>query len=557
VAQQLETLQKNLDYVWVLAMAALVFIMQAGFMCLEAGIAQAKHSINYPIFGHWAWGNFLNGDTQGWLEAKGFLDFAGSSVVHSVGGWVALAGIIVIGPRLGKFDEEGNPRTIQPHSMTLAYLGTFILIFGWFGFNCGSTLAATPDIAGIAINTMLAASFGCLCCSLLSWVNSPYKRPEGEMIANGTLGGLVGITAGCAFVSTASSAVIGLIAGAVTYYGIHVIEKVFRLDDAVGAVTVHGICGAWGTLAVGFFITPAKLAELGVSRFDQIWSQCTGVVTCFLWAFGSAFIMLKILNALFGLRVAEEDEIMGLNVAEHGASSSILDLANAMVKVTQADPIDDSLKVDVETGTEAGDLANSFNQMIDAVQTEQSRSQKALQQLQKQRTTANDELRRFHAFLKENVSNVNHETETITNFLQASEQKATQMASAVQQVVASVGCLLTSLSEVSGNTKAATEIVETAVSTSHQGKEVVDHLGESASEIGQVVAEIKDIASKINILALNSNIETARAGEAGRGFKVVANEVMQAVQHISQNNEKSSRELEHLFDVSKGNLATV
>ena len=171
-------------------------------------------AIIYPIFGHWAWGSFLHGGDPGWLEARGFIDFAGSSVVHSVGGWVALAGLIVISPRIGRFNDDGTPNKIHPHNLPLVYLGTFILFFGRFGFNCGSTLAATTDIAAIGANTQLAACLGGITNSAVSWV-SESKRPEAEMIANGVLGGLVGITAGCASVDAVGAATIGVISGLV------------------------------------------------------------------------------------------------------------------------------------------------------------------------------------------------------------------------------------------------------------------------------------------------------------------------------------------------------
>ncbi len=634
---EMETIAKNLDYAWVLAMAALVFIMQAGFMCLEAGLAQAKHSINvaiknladfvlagagfwavgfgimfgvstgglfgtsdfliniedpwrvlffvfqvvftgtaatidsgavagrtkfsaylitsfmvstliYPVFGHWAWGSFLHGETKGWLEARGFLDFAGSSVVHSVGGWVALAGVIVVGPRIGKYNSDGTANPIQPHSMTMAYMGTFILIFGWFGFNCGSTLAATPDIAAIALNTLLAACFGCISSSALSWINSPFKRPQGEMIANGILAGLVGITAGCAFVDTVSAAMIGLIAGVIVYFAIGIIEKTLRLDDVVGAIAVHGICGAWGTIAVGIFITPQKLAQLEMGRFAQIKIQFLGVVVCFLWAFLVSFIFLKIYHSLFGLRVSEEDEMMGLNIAEHGATSSILELAESMLKATKAETIDDSLKVEVEFGTEVGDLAACFNQLIDAVKKEQQLSRKALDQLKAQRLHSDQELQKFHGFLKENVGDVNRETETIVRMLKQSTETSESMAQSVAMIVEKVDLLLNSLSNVGSKTGRATEIVDEAVGQSDHGKEIIDRLNTSAREIGHIVSEIREIASRTNILALNANIEASRAGEAGKGFKVVADEVKELARQSSESTIVIEKQVDGIQD---------
>ena len=263
----------------------------------------------YPVFGHWAWGSFLHGSDPasggaGWLEARGFKDFAGSSVVHSVGGWMALAGVIVVGPRLEKFEidpqtgKKLKARKIQPGDMRFVFLGTFILFFGWFGFNCGSTLAATPDIAGIALNTTLSACFGCVVSSGLSWIFHPEKKIEGEMIANGVLAGLVGITAGCAYVDTAGAAIIGAVSGFIVYYVTILLERVLKLDDVVGAVPVHGFCGAWGTLAVGLFIRDDMLD--GMTRMDQIGVQALGVVSCFLWAFGLGLLFYFLTDKFLG-----------------------------------------------------------------------------------------------------------------------------------------------------------------------------------------------------------------------------------------------------------------
>jgi Amt family ammonium transporter len=607
-------LQTHMNYLWVLLAAALVFIMQAGFMCVESGLATAKNSINvaiknladfvlasilfwivgfglmfgisdngfigltdfvmklddpwnvvffvfqavfvgtaatidsgaiagrtkfasylvisalistliYPIFGHWAWGSLLHGDAAtGWLEKLGFIDFAGSTVVHSLGGWVALAGCIVVGPRHEKYNADGTVNTIPPHNMTLAYLGTFILFFGWFGFNCGSTLDVSPDIAGIAMNTLLAASFGCFSASILSWLNSPYKRPEGEMIANGVLGGLVGITAGCAAVETVGAAAIGTGAGIVVYFGTRFIERVLKIDDVVGAIAVHGMCGAWGTIAVGFFITTENLGE--VDRLHQIFIQGIGVAACFTWSFGTAYVLLKIVDKYMGgMRVSIEDEKLGLNIAEHGARSTLIDIAESMQYATRNKDFSDRVKVEVEIGTEMGDIANFFNQMIDTIQYEQGRSKKALASLQTQQDTADKELKNFYTYLKANIANVNQETEKISHHLEDSAEMAQTMVSAVGQIVEKNNALLESLSHVARNTTEATSIVDRAVSTSSNGKSVVDRLGASAKEIGDVVMEIREIAAQTNILALNANIEAVRAGEAGKGFVVVANNV--------------------------------
>ncbi len=325
----------------------------------------------YPVFGHWAWGGFLHGADpaagggMGWLEARGFKDFAGSSVVHSVGGWMALAGVIVVGPRIGRFDRDPKTGKVLrihnffPGDMRFVFLGTFILFFGWFGFNCGSTLAAVPKIASIALNTTLSACFGCLVSSFLSWFFHPEKKIEGTMIANGILGGLVAITAGCAYVDTPSAALIGAVAGLVVYFGTWLLEQVLHLDDVVGAVPVHGFCGVWGTLAVGFFIRHDLLD--GMTRLQQIEIQSLGVLVCFAWAFGLGILFYFLVDKFAGgIRVTEEDEILGLNVAEHGAKSTLLELANTMDDLTRSGQFEDHQGVAVEQGTEVGDLAEIF-----------------------------------------------------------------------------------------------------------------------------------------------------------------------------------------------------
>ncbi|NOZ68205.1 MAG: ammonium transporter [Deferribacteres bacterium] len=261
----------------------------------------------YPVYGSWAWGSLYKG--AGWLENLGFIDFAGSTVVHSIGGWAALAGAIVLGPRIGKYGPDGRVNAIPGHNIPLAALGVFILWFGWYGFNPGSTTAAVSDIAGIAVNTTLSAAAGTVGALITSWLM--FRKPEASMTLNGALAGLVGITAGCANVSPASSVIIGLIAGPLVVLSVVFIDKVLKVDDPVGAISVHGVCGAWGTLAAGLFNT-------GGTGLKIIGVQLLGIAAAFVWAFGASFIIFKLVNAVIGLRASEKEEMEGLDIGEHG-----------------------------------------------------------------------------------------------------------------------------------------------------------------------------------------------------------------------------------------------
>lgn len=396
-AQSAEATQTNLNYVWTILAAALVFFMQAGFALLEAGFSRAKNAVNiimknvmdasagalvffavgfgimfgtswggivgtdgfflmgtgdqpetwtyafyffqavfaataativsgavaerikfsgyllfsiaitgliYPVFGAWAWGGLFNG--SGWLEALGFIDFAGSTVVHSVGGWAALAGALVVGPRVGKYAEDGTPRTIPGHSLPLAALGVFILWLGWFGFNAGSTTAGSTAIAKIALNTFVAAGAGAVVAMAVTWIDG--GTPDATMTLNGVLGGLVGITAGCAALTPPFAILTGAVAGGIVVYATRGLERV--VDDPVGAIAVHGVCGAWGTLAAGLFHAEGfSLAQVGV--------QALGVAAAFLWTFPVSYGLFYVLDQALGLRIEDETEHRGLDRHEH------------------------------------------------------------------------------------------------------------------------------------------------------------------------------------------------------------------------------------------------
>jgi Amt family ammonium transporter len=402
-AQELgaETVQDNLNYIWTIIAACLVFFMQAGFAMVEVGFTRAKNAVNiimknvmdvsagglaffvvgfgimfgtsaggwigtdgflltsigdyspewsytffffqavfaataativsgavaertafnaylifsilitafiYPVFGAWAWGSLFNG--SGWLEGLGFIDFAGSTVVHSVGGWAALAGIIVVGPRAGKY-IDGKPVEIKGHSLPIAALGVFILWLGWFGFNAGSTTTGDTSVALIALNTFLAAGAGATAAMIITWATK--GKPDGAVTLNGVLAGLVGITAGCANLSPGFAILTGAIAGVILHYSQILIEKKF--DDAVGAVSVHGVCGAWGTLAAGLFNTGDMFnpSIIGV--------QLVGILAAFAWTFTVSFVLFKAIDAIVPLRVNGHLEELGLDLHEHGADA--------------------------------------------------------------------------------------------------------------------------------------------------------------------------------------------------------------------------------------------
>jgi len=266
----------------------------------------------YPIFGSWAWGGLLDGG--GWLEKLGFLDFAGSTVVHSIGGWLALAGAIMLGPRIGKYGPDGKPKAILGHNIPLAALGVFILWFGWFGFNPGSTTTGDGSIGYIAVTTNLSAAAGAIVAMAVSWV--VMKKPDASMALNGALAGLVSITAPCDGVTPIGAIIIGIVGGALVVFAVLFIDRILKVDDPVGAVSVHGVCGAWGTLSAGLFNMESGLFYGG--GLKQLGVQILGAGAAFVWAFGLGLILFYAISKTIGLRVTPEEELKGLDIGEHG-----------------------------------------------------------------------------------------------------------------------------------------------------------------------------------------------------------------------------------------------
>ncbi|NEQ96374.1 MAG: ammonium transporter [Cyanothece sp. SIO2G6] len=436
-----------LDILWVLLCSGLVFLMQAGFMCLESGLTRSKNNINvavknfldfgisvalfwlfgyglmfgasqvgwlgwgsftptlsmpesavfflfqamfcgtattiisgaiaerlnfnsylliaalvsgliYPLFGHWAWNGLLADNSGGWLQIIGFVDFAGSTVVHSTGAWVSLATLLIVGARQGRFSKTGTANKIQGANMPFSVLGILLLWFGWIGFNGGSTLAFNDQVPGIVVNTMLAGVMGLLTAAALSALQ--HRRVEVEVIINGAIAGLVAITACCHVVTTPLAAVVGMTGAAVaTVVEYWMVRS--RLDDAVGAVAVHGGAGIWGTLCVALF-GQLPLLDTGLTRLSQLFVQLLGCGICFAWAFGVSWVGLRLLNRVMPLRVPAQAEVVGLNISEHHAKTDTYDLFQVMDQ--QAETQDLSLRVPVEPFTEIGHIATRYNQVM-------------------------------------------------------------------------------------------------------------------------------------------------------------------------------------------------
>ncbi|XBX10186.1 ammonium transporter [Enterocloster clostridioformis] len=312
--------------------------------CIYSAVISA---VVYPVSGHWIWGG-------GWLARMGFHDFAGSTAVHMCGGVAALIGAKVLGPRIGKYTEDGKPNAILGHSLTLGALGVFILWFCWFGFNGCSTVAMDSDAAvysagNIFVTTNLAAATATAATMVITWLR--YGKPDISMTLNGSLAGLVAITAGCDMVSPAGAFIIGLIAAFVVVFGIEFIDKVCKIDDPVGAIGVHGMCGAAGTLLTGVFAVDGGLVYGGGFSFLGI--QLLGVVCVILWVSVTMIITFNVLKHTIGLRASEEEETKGLDVTEHNLASSYADFmpmvfmgkakegaADAGVSVEKAVPVE-------------------------------------------------------------------------------------------------------------------------------------------------------------------------------------------------------------------------
>ncbi len=324
--------------------------------------------IIYPIFGHWAWAGVI-AEGQGWLAEIGFVDFAGGTVVHSVAGWVSLAAVIIIGPRIGRMGP--NRVAFRSHSLPMATLGMFLIWFGWIGFNGGSLLTADERVPLIILNTMVAGSMGGLGAIVVGYWRG--GRVEVADLINGCLAGLVAITPTAHCVGLASAALLSFIGGILCLFACEAIRKM-GIDDAVNAFPVHGVSGVWGTLCVAIF-GDLELIGTGLGRLEQFGVQCVGVTAATVWAFGLGYVLLRLADRVVHLRVPEAWERIGLNVSEHGESTDQLDLLRRMDRHRRTG--DFTRPIEVEADSEVGDIARQYNLVLERLSAAKAEAEQA------------------------------------------------------------------------------------------------------------------------------------------------------------------------------------
>ena len=355
----------------------------------------------YPVFGHWVWGGG-DGGQQGWLASIGFVDFAGSTVVHSIGGWCALSALIVIGPRAGRFDDDAP---MEPHSLLFTMLGVMLLWFGWFGFNGGSALGFDASVPAVVFNTLIAPAAGALTAFALD--GAQRRRLDVPRGLNAVIGGLVAITAGAHAVSVLEAIIIGAVGGVIAARGCVILER-FRIDDAVGAVPAHLFAGVWGTLAVALFGDPEILGT-GLNAIEQFGVQALGVAAAGVFAFGVMAPLMWVAHRTIGLRVSARSEAIGLNIAEHGASTALQSLIADMDENKATG--DFSRTAEIDEGGDYAIIAEKYNQVLERVRREVSRRETAIRELEVARRAAEQAADAKSSFL----AHMSHELRTPLN----------------------------------------------------------------------------------------------------------------------------------------------
>ena len=479
----------------------------------------------YPVVGHWIWGG-------GWLQKLGMIDFAGSTVVHSVGGWVALVGAYLVGPRIGKYGKDGTVNTIPGNNIVFAALGVFILWFGWFGFNPGSTLSAfNLDIAKIALNTNIAAAAAAVMAMfasklLIGKVNVTYTM-------NGALAGLVAITAGCQAVDTFGALFIGLASGAVVVFALRFIDNTLRIDDPVGAISVHAVCGVFGTIMVGLFSTINGQEGLFYGGgIKVLTTQLIGVISVFLWTTITAYIMFKVIDKVIGLRVDEEDEEKGLDSSEHEYQEEGSIARKILEGLNRQDNKKISAMLDLNNDDEMKELVIVLNDMA----KKQSSLAEKLTICSNRLSSQGQNLSASSEEISGTIQEIAATTHEIANISLKGSRNTVEMVDMSNKVkdVANLGN-----SAIQGAVLKIDEVLKTSNDMVSSMKE----LNLRSLEIDQIIVVMSEIAAQTNLLALNAAIESNRAGHEGLAFSVIA----QQIRKLAEDSSKSANEVKKLI----------
>lgn len=636
------SLAKDVNILWLIISAALVFFMQAGFLLLETGLVRSKNSINvaikniidyvigsicffalgyglmfgstyngyfgknifflegistgqefafflfqvtfmgtaativsgavaerikfnayiicsafvtliiYPIFGHWTWGG-------GWLSQMGFIDFAGSTVVHSVGGWVALAGVIVLGPRTNRFGQDGKAQDLYGHNLPIAVLGAFILWFGWFGFNGGSTLSLSDNVPKIIVNTSIAACGGGFMAILFSYIRNGIPSVEGTI--NGVLGGLVAITACCDAVSPVMAIVIGGVAGMLVDLVSLFMVGILKLDDVVGAFPVHGFCGIWGTLSVSIFNLDASLRT-----WEQFQIQLIGVATCAVWAFGLGLILFYLLHFIMKIRVSLEDEERGLNESEHGSKTVWVDLMNMMSYIEKSKDL--RSKILIDRGSETGVVAELFNrlihslaQIIGIVKNNSHHIQIESDQLDS--ATANiysmvKTQKSHNEVILEKILNTENSLKSVLELVKQQENSN----KLTLEISDNMNLGITKVSEdviISNKlTKEISELASEGKDTLLKTTKSMQEMNESARKVEQIVQVLQKISDQLSMLSINASIEAGRdSSDSTSGFSVVADNISKLSVKTGTNSKEASVYLKEIWETINNSIRSI
>jgi len=480
-------------------------------------------AIIYPLFAHLVWGNAIFSDNPAYLADKGFIDFAGSTVVHSSAAWVALAAIIVLGARNGRFNQDGRAQEITGNSSVFAFFGAIILLIGWVGFNAGGIMPVAPQLPEIIANTIVAASFGATTGMILGVIRDKGAFKPSATI-NGLIGGLVATTAGISVISLSSAAILGMIGGSVAILGASLIANNLKLDDPLDVVAVHGMAGVSGTLLVSLFAQEELL--LNSSRWDQFLVQFEGVVINFIWSFGVAYLFLKIMDSFWALRVNHDEELRGLNSSEHGVSLGVDRLRFAIDEVLEKDekliePELGNLTLDIEDGEQSAEVTTAFNAILVKYTTTISK----LKNLRKKAEAAERAKSEF-------LANMSHEIRTPMNGVMGMAEllvktELTPKQSMFTDVIVKSGtALLTIINDILDFSKIDAGQMELDPAPFR----LIESIEDVATLVSSKVAE-KDLEL---IVRVNPDLPDYLVGDVGRIRQIVTNLMGNAVKFTEQ-----------------------